>query len=185
MFEYHTERFSNDAAGLSEKDSFCGRMADDGWTIASESIEPGHLKGSQACCLATLCIPLGFAAGRTTGTIVVTFKREGAAANADGHRMTRRAGRSAAARIGNALGRTFASRRTSGRGAGDTSPRTTAPNDPATDALIDRIIGEKQTGLKATTGRCNHCGESTAVDSRFCGHCGNSLQTIRNNTSPL
>ncbi len=59
---------------ISDLQDYVGR----GWTIASETITPGHLKGGQACCLAAICLPLGFAAGRDPGTINVTLQYDGA-----------------------------------------------------------------------------------------------------------
>lgn len=107
MAEYRTERFTNDPAGLREKDSFSQRMADDGWRISSESVEPGHMKGGQACCLASCCLPLGFAAGRTSGSLVVTFTRN-TESKSNGQRFNKPATRSVAGEIGWALGRAFA-----------------------------------------------------------------------------
>ena len=34
------------------------------------------MKGGEACCLATLCLPLGFAAGRTPNVTVVNIERD-------------------------------------------------------------------------------------------------------------
>ena len=74
--EYHTVRFSNDGSGIAQKNTYTGQMAAQGWRIASESIEPGHFKGGDACCLFVICMPLAFLAGRTPGTVVITFSRE-------------------------------------------------------------------------------------------------------------
>ena len=34
------------------------------------------MKGGEACCLAAICLPLGFAAGRTLNVAIVTMQRE-------------------------------------------------------------------------------------------------------------
>ena len=74
--EYKTLKFENSQAGIKAKNKSAEQLAADGWRIVSEQIDPGHMKGEQACCLATICLPLGFAAGRTTGTIMVTLGRD-------------------------------------------------------------------------------------------------------------
>ena len=74
--EYQTVKFTNDGIGLSEKDRFTREMVTRGWHIVSEQVEQGHMQGGQACCLASICLPLGLAAGRTPGNIIVTFGRE-------------------------------------------------------------------------------------------------------------
>ncbi len=74
--EYHTVKFPNDKTGLSQKNAMTAQMAAQGWHIVSEQIEQGHIKGSEQCCGALICLPLIFAAGRTPGFIVVTFGRE-------------------------------------------------------------------------------------------------------------
>jgi len=66
-------------------------LATRGWTVASETVEPGHMRGGQACCLASICLPLGFAAGRTPNITIVSLERESEsdpgwpASAADGH----------------------------------------------------------------------------------------------------
>ena len=74
--EYRTVKFRNDRAGLAERNAYIGTMSNDGWHIVSELIEQGHLDGDQACCLATLCLPLAFLAGRTASEVTVTFAKE-------------------------------------------------------------------------------------------------------------
>jgi hypothetical protein len=74
--EYHTVKFTNDAEGIRNKNEFTGQMAAEGWRIASELIEQGHIKGGEACCGALICLPFGFLAGRTPSVITVTFVRE-------------------------------------------------------------------------------------------------------------
>lgn len=76
MPEYHTARFPNDAEGIRNKNAFTTNMAAQGWRIASELIEQGHIKGGEACCGATICLPLAFLAGRTPSVVTVTFVRE-------------------------------------------------------------------------------------------------------------
>ena len=41
-----------------------------------ETIEQGHMKGEEACCLAAICLPLAFTAGRTPNVVVVTMSRD-------------------------------------------------------------------------------------------------------------
>jgi len=74
--EFQTLKFSNDRVGLKEKDNAITRLSVEDWRIESESIVQGHMKGGQGCCLATICLPMGFLAGRTTGEIVVTLVRD-------------------------------------------------------------------------------------------------------------
>jgi hypothetical protein len=74
--EYRTLKFTNDARGLNEKDETLAIWTSRGWRVAAESIEPGHMKGGQICCFASVCLPLGGLAGRTSGYIVVTMARE-------------------------------------------------------------------------------------------------------------
>ena len=74
--EYKTLKFRNDAEGLRQKDSAIAALAMDGWQVISESIESGHIKGGQACCLATICLPLGFLSKRTPGEIIITLNRQ-------------------------------------------------------------------------------------------------------------
>lgn len=74
--EYHTVKFSNDAAGIGQKNVYTNQMAAQGWHIASEVIEQGHIKGGEACCGFMLCAPLAFLAGRTPAMIATTFARE-------------------------------------------------------------------------------------------------------------
>lgn len=74
--EYITVRFPTDADGLHRRMLYSAQMGERGWRIVSESIEQGHLKGGQACCLATICLPMGFMAGRTPGIVTLTLARE-------------------------------------------------------------------------------------------------------------
>jgi ribosomal protein L40E len=74
--EYYTVKFANDAAGIAQKNAYTNQMAAQGWHIASEAIEQGHMKGDEACCGFMLCAPLAFLAGRTPAMIVTTFARE-------------------------------------------------------------------------------------------------------------
>jgi hypothetical protein len=76
QLEYKTFSFANDAAGLARREECIQAMAAAGWRIESETIDPGHIKGGQACCLATICLPLGFAAGRTPSTVSIIFAKE-------------------------------------------------------------------------------------------------------------
>ena len=83
--EYQTLKFPNDANGLREKDrTMAGGLAD-GWRVVSESVEPGHMKGGEMCCGATICLPLAALAGRTSGYVVVTFAREAVPSSVQQH----------------------------------------------------------------------------------------------------
>jgi hypothetical protein len=75
--QYHTATFSNDHDGIQGKNQFSQRMAQQGWRVASESITQGQMKGGQACCLASICLPMGFLAGRTAGSVMVTYVHDG------------------------------------------------------------------------------------------------------------
>ena len=74
--QYVTQRFENTSAGLAQKDAYSRQMAAQGYHIVSEQLEGGHYKGGEQCCLFTLCIPCVFLAGRTPGSVVVTYGRE-------------------------------------------------------------------------------------------------------------
>lgn len=74
--EYVTQRFENNAAGLARKDANSKQMATQGYRIISEQLEQGHSKGGEQCCLFGCFIPCVFLAGRTPGTIVVTYGRD-------------------------------------------------------------------------------------------------------------
>jgi len=74
--EYLTEKFDNTSDGIRAKDTRTRQLAAQGYRIVSEQIEPGHVKGGEQCCGALICLPLIFAAGRTPGTILVTYGRE-------------------------------------------------------------------------------------------------------------
>jgi len=74
--EYHTVNFTNDASGLRQKNAYSTQMANEGWHINTETVEAGHMRGGEACCLFVICAPLAFLAGRTPGYIVTTFARE-------------------------------------------------------------------------------------------------------------
>ena len=74
--EYLTEKFDNTSDGIEAKDTRTRQLAVQGYRIVSEQIEPGHIKGDEQCCGALICLPLIFAAGRTPGTILVTYGRE-------------------------------------------------------------------------------------------------------------
>lgn len=108
--EYKTLKFRNDAEGLQLKDSALTALAAEGWHVVGESIEAGHMKGGQACCLATICLPMGFLSKRTPGGIVITLSREVAATAtpnmpASGIGATEHAARGIGASVGYFLGR--------------------------------------------------------------------------------
>jgi hypothetical protein len=74
--EYRTVQFANDDEGLAQRNAYVAAMANDGWHITSELIEQGHIAGGQACCLASICLPMVFLAGRTASQVTITFARE-------------------------------------------------------------------------------------------------------------
>jgi len=71
-----TLRFLADANGQQRKVESLNWLSANGWHVASETIEQGNMKGSEACCLALICLPFGFAAGRTPNVTVVTMQRD-------------------------------------------------------------------------------------------------------------
>ena len=77
MGEVKTLQFLNTPDGQARKNEALVEHLQAGWRIVSETVTPGHMKGNQACCLAMICLPLGFAAGRTDGVISVTLQRRG------------------------------------------------------------------------------------------------------------
>jgi restriction system protein len=74
--EYVTQRFENTSAGIKQKDEYTKQIAAQGYRIITEQIEQGHIKGKEQCCLALICLPAIFLAGRTPGIIIVTYGRE-------------------------------------------------------------------------------------------------------------
>ena len=84
MEEIRTFEFPNDVNGQRQKVALLETYLATGWTLVSETVTPGHFKGDNACCLTAggfaLCgpcgAPAGLAAGRTSGTINVTLRRQ-------------------------------------------------------------------------------------------------------------
>lgn len=74
--EYRTLSYPNTNAGQANKVREINILSKDGWNVTSETITQGKMKGKKACCLATICLPFGFCAGSTEGTINVTIERE-------------------------------------------------------------------------------------------------------------
>ena len=74
--KYRTRTFPNTSQGINLKNKTSTELSKSGWKVVSEQIDPGHLRGGDACCLAFICLPLGFLAGRTKGVILVTYGRE-------------------------------------------------------------------------------------------------------------
>jgi len=70
---FETIEFPNNAMGQATKNAVLAEARSLGWVIVSESVAAGHFKGGEACCLAVICLPLGFLAGRTDGSITVTL----------------------------------------------------------------------------------------------------------------
>ncbi len=83
MAEVKTLQFPNNGAGQRQKVQALERYLQEGWTVVSETVTPGHFKGGQACfltsggllCCGPLGAPAGLAAGRTEGVITVTLSR--------------------------------------------------------------------------------------------------------------
>jgi hypothetical protein len=76
MKQFETLRFVASVNGQSRKVAALNLLSQRGWQIIGETIEQGHTKGGEACCLALICLPLGFAAGRTHNVSVVTIERD-------------------------------------------------------------------------------------------------------------
>ena len=84
MAEFKTLQFPNNAAGQQRKVEVLREQSVHGWQVVSETLEQSHIKGGQACCLTgsgVCCVgplgaPAGLLAGRTTGTITVTLRRD-------------------------------------------------------------------------------------------------------------
>ena len=74
--EYVTAQFENDSQGMRKRQIYLSQMSAYGWHVVSETIEQGQIKGGEACCLASICLPLGFLAGRTNSIVNMTFARE-------------------------------------------------------------------------------------------------------------
>jgi len=74
--EYKTVQFTNDADGIARRQIYLNQISSHGWKVVSESIEQGHMSGGQACCLASICLPLGFLAQRTASVVNITLARE-------------------------------------------------------------------------------------------------------------
>lgn len=77
MPELRTLQYPNTSDGQKQKLRDLQAHVSRGWKIVSETITPGHIKGTEACCLAAICLPLGFIAGRDPGTINVTLQYDG------------------------------------------------------------------------------------------------------------
>lgn len=75
---YLSLRYPVTASGQELKNRSINFLQRKGWKITGETIEPGHMKGDEACCLAMICLPLGFAAGRTDHVVTVSLQYEGA-----------------------------------------------------------------------------------------------------------
>jgi hypothetical protein len=74
---YLSLRFPVTGDGQQRKGKSVNFLLQCGWRIVGETIEPGHMKGDEACCLAMICLPLGFAAGRTEDVVTVNLQYEG------------------------------------------------------------------------------------------------------------
>ncbi len=76
FMEYVTQQFENTPDGLRYKDAYTQYLAGQGYRIISEQLENGHIRGEEQCCLALICLPAIFLAGRTPGIITVSYGRE-------------------------------------------------------------------------------------------------------------
>lgn len=76
MKQFETLRFLSDEEGQADKNASLTYLTAKGWRVLSETIEQGHVKGGEACCLASICLPLGFAAGRTPNVTMVSIERD-------------------------------------------------------------------------------------------------------------
>lgn len=74
---YFFLRYPVTAEGQQRKTKYANFLLECGWKIVGEAIEPGHMKGDEACCLAMICLPLGFAAGRTDDIVTISFQYDG------------------------------------------------------------------------------------------------------------
>lgn len=76
MKEFKNLKFENSAAGQKKKLAALAEASKDGWSVNSETIEPGKFRGGDACCLFIICAPLAFLAGSTNGWIHLTLSRD-------------------------------------------------------------------------------------------------------------
>lgn len=76
MYEFKTVRVSATAEGQRQKGRILEGLSTFGWEVVSESVESGKFRGSDACCLGVICLPLAFLAGREAGNITVTLRRD-------------------------------------------------------------------------------------------------------------
>jgi hypothetical protein len=74
--QFETLRFPTDPMGQRERNDCLSYLTQHGWRILGETIEQGHMKGGDACCLAMICLPMGFAAGRTPNVTMVNIERD-------------------------------------------------------------------------------------------------------------
>jgi hypothetical protein len=70
---FETFEFPNSPAGQQTKNAVLTGATALGWVVSSETITAGRIKGGEACCLAAICLPFAFLAGRTDGKITVTL----------------------------------------------------------------------------------------------------------------
>lgn len=76
MKEYKSLKFPNNEKGQRQKLNALREYSQQGWTVTSETITAGRFRGSNACCLAFMCLPLAFCAGSTDGYINLTLERD-------------------------------------------------------------------------------------------------------------
>jgi hypothetical protein len=74
--EFMNLQFPNNAEGQTEKLKALHTYCSEEWKVVSEIIIPGQVKGGDACCLALICLPLIFFAGKTDGYINLTLERD-------------------------------------------------------------------------------------------------------------
>jgi hypothetical protein len=75
MAEFKTLTFENTPKGQKEKVQILSVHANEGWRVVSETVTPGKFRGTDACCLFIICVPLAFLAGHHDDTITVTLQR--------------------------------------------------------------------------------------------------------------
>ena len=73
--EFKTLTFPNNPNGQAQKIAALQQYSAEGWSVVSETLSEGKIKGGKACCLGSLCLPLAFLAGSKDGIITVTLKR--------------------------------------------------------------------------------------------------------------
>lgn len=71
---FKTLHFDDSPKGQREKVRVLEKYTADGWRLVSETITPGRYDGGTGCCLALICLPLGFLAPKSQNRINVTLQ---------------------------------------------------------------------------------------------------------------